>query len=91
VVSQVGHISDAMEALRPRREQVNAVGGAGEYANGKRKSMSPTVGTSNEEWTRDRTKPRGSRENPDSTLSTPKTLDPGIARACVFVASSGDT
>jgi hypothetical protein len=34
VVSQVGQISDAMAALRPRREQVNAVGGAGEYANG---------------------------------------------------------
>jgi hypothetical protein len=27
----------------------------------------------------------------DSTLSTPKASDPGIARASVFVASSGDT
>jgi hypothetical protein len=53
-----------MAALRPRREQVNAVGGAGEYANGERKGTSHTVGTSDEEWTRDRTKTRASRENP---------------------------
>jgi hypothetical protein len=64
VVSQVGQISDEMAALRPRREQVNAVGWPGEYANGKRKGTRHTVGTSDEEWTRGRTKPRGSRENP---------------------------
>jgi hypothetical protein len=51
-----------------------------------------TVGMCDEEWTRDRTKPRGSRENPVGfNLTTPKTSDPGIARASVFVASSGDT
>jgi hypothetical protein len=64
LVSQVGQIADTMAALRPRREQVNAVGGAGEHANGKRKGTSHTIGTSDEDWTRDRTKPRGSPENP---------------------------
>jgi hypothetical protein len=63
VFSQVVQISDAMAALRPRRELVNVVGGAGEHTNGKRKGTSHTVGTSDEEWTRDRTKPRRSREN----------------------------
>jgi hypothetical protein len=42
VVSQVGQIADAMAVMRPRREQANAVGGAGDH----------TVGTSDEEWTR---------------------------------------
>jgi hypothetical protein len=64
VVSQVGQIADAMTAMRPRREQVNAVGGACEHTNGKRKGMNHTVGTSDEEWTRDPTKPRRSCENP---------------------------
>jgi hypothetical protein len=64
VVSQVGQIADAMEVMRPRREQVNAVGGAIEHTNGNRKGMSHTVGTSDEEWTRARTKPRESRDNP---------------------------
>jgi Retrotransposon gag protein len=64
VVSQVGQIADAMAAMRPRREQVNAVGRAGEHTKRKRKGMSHTVGTSDEKWTRDRTKPRGSRLNP---------------------------
>jgi hypothetical protein len=53
-----------MAALRPRREQVNAVGGAGEHTNRTRKDTSHTVGTIDEEWTCDRTKPYGSRENP---------------------------
>jgi hypothetical protein len=48
VVSQVGQIADAMAAQRPRRGQVNAVGGASEYTNGKRKGMSHNVGTSHE-------------------------------------------
>jgi hypothetical protein len=64
VVSQVGQISDAMAALRPRREQANAVGGAGDYTNGNRNGTSHTIGRSDEEWTRDRTKPRRSSENP---------------------------
>jgi Retrotransposon gag protein len=64
VVSQVGQIADAMAVMRPRREQVNAVGGAIERTNGKRKGMSHTVGTRDKERTGDRTKPRGSRKNP---------------------------
>jgi hypothetical protein len=64
VVSQVGQIADAMAAIRTRREQDNAVGEANEYTNGNRKGINQTVGTSDEEWTRDSTKTRGSRENP---------------------------
>jgi hypothetical protein len=84
VVSQVGQIADAMAALRPRREQVNAVEGAGEYTNGKRKDTSHTVGTSDKEWTRDRTKPRGSRENPvEFNPNNPKDVRPwNRARQC---------
>jgi hypothetical protein len=64
VSSQSGQIADAMAVMRPRREQVNAVGATIEHTNGKRKGMSHTVVTRDEEWTRDRTKPRGSRDSP---------------------------
>jgi hypothetical protein len=64
VISQVGQIADTMAVMRPRREQVNAVERAIEHTNGKRRGTSHTVETSDEEWTRDRIKPRGSRGNP---------------------------
>jgi hypothetical protein len=71
-------------AMRHRHEQVNAVGGAGEHTNDKRKGMSHTVGTSDEEGTRDRTKPRGSRENPVGfSPSDPEVVRPwNRARKC---------
>jgi hypothetical protein len=57
VDSQVGQIADVMADLIPRREHVNAAGGAGEHTYGKRMGTSHTVGTIYDEWTRDRPKP----------------------------------
>jgi Retrotransposon gag protein len=84
VVSQVRQIAVAMAVMRPRREQVNAVGGAIEHTNGKRKGISRTVGTSDEEWIRNRTKPRGSREIPvGSSPNDPEDIRPwNRARKC---------
>jgi Retrotransposon gag protein len=64
VVSQMGQIADAMAAVRSRREHVNANGGADGREFGKLGGTRRTGGAGEIEWIRDRTRPRGSRENP---------------------------
>jgi hypothetical protein len=92
VDSQVGQSADTMAALRPRREQENAVGGAVEHTNGKRKVRAALSGRATKSGPATAPSPVGiAKTLSDSTLTTPKTSDPGIARASVFDVSSGDT
>jgi hypothetical protein len=64
VVSQVGQIGDVLAAARPRREPANMIGGGGGREYGKVEGTRRTGGTGDVEWSRDRVRPRGSRENP---------------------------
>jgi Retrotransposon gag protein len=92
VVSQVGQIADAMAAMRARREQVNAVGGAGEYTNGKRKCTSHTVGTSDVIGPATAPSPVGIAKNPVAFKpSDPEYVRPwNRARQCFRCQKWGD-